>query len=253
MTQRDRLNILIKYLIGENEDYKDIAIPDDEESLFNLFRALVNVREPKPIDSDFLSLQDEMLSYERDRKGVVDVYSLPRAEDNIILYKGDITRLNSDAIVNAANSGMTGCYLPCHKCIDNTIHTYSGVELRLYCDDLIKKQGHYERTGDSKITPAFNLPSKYVIHTVGPIVSGRPTKRDEDLLSSSYRSCLKTAQDNNLKSIAFCCISTGEFHFPRERAAEIAINTVREYKGDMLVIFNVFNDEDEAIYKRLLR
>ncbi|MBO4650310.1 MAG: protein-ADP-ribose hydrolase, partial [Clostridiales bacterium] len=189
-------------------------------------------------------------------KGITDISDLPEVEDGIYLWQGDITTLKCDAIVNAANSGMTGCYAPCHGCIDNCIHTYAGVQLRKACSDIMKKQGHDEPTGSAKITPAFNLPSRYVIHTVGPIIMGPLRKDDEDLLASCYRSCLELAEENGVKSIAFCCISTGEFHFPNQRAAEIAVKTVREYREEkrssMKVIFNVWKEIDYDIYRKLL-
>lgn len=175
---------------------------------------------------------------------------------DLYLWKGDITRLQVGAIVNAANSGMTGCYQPCHNCIDNCIHTYAGIELRNYCNELMLRQGHEEPTGQAKITPAFNLPCDYVIHTVGPIVRGKLTAEHERLLMSCYESCLRIAEENNVESIAFCCISTGVFMFPNERAAELAIQTVKQYKdrtkAKIKVIFNVFKEEDERIYRRFL-
>ncbi|MCH5299755.1 MAG: protein-ADP-ribose hydrolase, partial [Ruminococcus sp.] len=168
------------------------------------------------------------------------------------LWQGDITTLRCDAIVNAANSGMTGCYAPCHGCIDNAIHTYAEVQLRLECARQMRLQGHEEETGKAKISPAYNLPCKFVLHTVGPIISDRVTKRDRELLASCYRSCLELAEQNGVKNIAFCCISTGEFHFPNDLAAEIAVETVKQYRGNMEVIFNVFKDFDYEIYRDLL-
>ena len=172
------------------------------------------------------------------------------------LIRADITTVKVDAIVNAANSGMTGCYAPCHACIDNCIHTYAGIQLRLECDKLMKEQGYPESTGGAKITGAYNLPCKYVLHTVGPIIRGKVREEDIQLLASCYTSCLKLADDNKLNSIAFCCISTGEFHFPNQLAAEIAVQTVREYKRNtgskIEVIFNAFKDVDYEIYRKLL-
>ncbi len=172
------------------------------------------------------------------------------------MWKGDITRLQVGAIVNAANSGMTGCYRPCHNCIDNCIHTYAGIQLRNYCNDMMRKQGYEEPTGQAKITPAFNLPCDYVIHTVGPIVQGGLTEKHEELLKSCYRSCLELAEENGIESIAFCCISTGVFLFPNRRAAGLAVQTVKQYKErtntKIKVIFNVFKDKDEQIYEQLL-
>ena len=196
------------------------------------------------------------VSAELEAKGITDVDSLTPVRRGLYIWRGDITTLRCGAIVNAANSGMTGCYVPNHRCIDNCIHSYAGVELREYCAELMRSQGHEEPTGGAKITPAYNLPCRYVLHTVGPIISGRVTRRDEELLASCYRSCLKLAAENGLESVAFCCISTGEFHFPNERAAEIAVKTVEEFmqkeSSVRKVIFNVFKDRDEEIYRKLL-
>ena len=219
-------------------------------------RSLMNVRVPMAADETFLAVRDDYLRRELDARGVVRLSDLRPLCGDLYLWQGDITTLRCDAIVNAANSGMTGCYVPNHRCIDNCIHSFAGVELRLACNELMKRQGHEELTGQAKITPAFNLPCKYVIHTVGPIVHGPLTSRDCELLASCYRSCLNLAAKQGLTSIAFCCISTGEFHFPNETAAEIAVETVENYLKEngypIKVIFNVFKDEDLIIYKKLL-
>ena len=205
----------------------------------------------------FLKVQDEYLKEEIKKKGIVDINNLNPIQKGIYLWQGDITTLRCDAIVNAANSAMTGCYLPNHRCIDNAIHSFAGVELRLECDEIMNRQGHGEPTGQAKITNAYNLPCKYIIHTVGPIISYKLTSEDCELLASCYRSCLNLAAKNNLESIAFCCISTGEFHFPNDKAAQIAIKTVEEFmKKDTSVkkvIFNVFKDMDKEIYRELLK
>lgn len=187
-------------------------------------------------------------------KGITDIDSLIPIDAGTYLWKGDITTLKCNAIVNAANSQMLGCFCPCHGCIDNAIHTFSGVQLRLECAQIMAQQGHDEPTGQAKITRAYNLPCDKIIHTVGPIVGGILTETHEQLLESCYKSCLETAVSNGMKSVAFCCISTGEFHFPNERAAEIAVKTVREFSGkdEIKVIFNVFKQSDYEIYKRLL-
>ena len=181
--------------------------------------------------------------------------SIPR-DSRLVLWQGDITTLKVDAIVNAANSALLGCFRPLHSCIDNIIHTRSGIQLRLFCDDIMRRQGHEEPTGQAKITPAFNLPGKYILHTVGPIIYGPLRKQDCEALASCYRSCMKLAVENGCRSVAFCCISTGEFHFPQEKAAEIAVQTVTSFlnaqKSDIRVIFNVFKDEDLHIYQKLL-
>lgn len=256
MTSNEKCIYLIKELISENEQYRGLEIPENTHEQRQLLRALMNVRRAIPISEEFLMIQDEYLREIGKEKGVVDISELISVENSIYLWQGDITMLRCDAIVNAANSGMTGCYAPCHACIDNCIHTYAGIQLRLECDILMKKQGYPEPTGEAKITGAYNLPCKYVLHTVGPIIRGKVREKDMQLLASCYYSCLKLADENKLNSIAFCCISTGEFHFPNQLAAEIAVQTVREYKRNtgskIEVIFNVFKDVDYEIYRKLL-
>lgn len=257
MTQEERRVYLIKKLISEHPRYADIQIPTDSDEQKRLLRSIMNVRLAAPVDKEFLQMQDEYLQLANEEKGIVHIEDMTEAEPDLYIWKGDITRLGVGAIVNAANSGMTGCYQPCHNCIDNCIHTFAGIELRNFCEDMMQEQGYEEPTGQAKLTPAYNLPCDYVIHTVGPIVRGKLTHRDEDLLKSCYEACLKLADQNGIKSIAFCCISTGVFCFPNQRAAEIAVQTVRDYKrqndSDIKVIFNVFKDEDERIYNELLR
>ena len=256
MNQDERQLFLIQNLLDEQSGYEDISIPQDKSEQKRLLRSLFNVRSPFQISEEFLKIQDQYLQAETAAKGITDLVDLSPIWDGIYLWQGDITTLRCDAIVNAANSGMTGCYAPCHGCIDNCIHTYAGIQLRLECDRIMKIQGHKEETGTAKITPAYNLPCNYVIHTVGPIISGPLTETDKDLLASCYRSCLELAERNGVKSIAFCCISTGEFHFPNDKAAEIAVQTVKNYKeqtgSNMEVIFNVFKDIDYEIYRELL-
>lgn len=257
MTQEERRVYLIKKLISEHPRYADIQIPADADEQKRLLRSLMNVRLAAPVDKEFLQIQDEYLQQANEEKGIVHIEDMTERQPDIYIWKGDITRLGVGAIVNAANSGMTGCYQPCHNCIDNCIHTFAGIELRNFCEDMMQEQGYEEPTGQAKLTPAYNLPCDYVIHTVGPIVRGKLTHRDEDLLKSCYEACLKLADQNGIKNIAFCCISTGVFCFPNQRAAEIAVQTVRDYKrqndSDVKVIFNVFKDEDERIYNELLR
>lgn len=257
MTQEERRIYLIIELISEHPRCADIQIPADADNQKRLLRSLMNVRLAAPVDKEFLQIQDEYLQQANEEKGIVHIEDMTEAEQDLYIWKGDITRLGVGAIVNAANSGMTGCYQPCHNCIDNCIHTFAGIELRNFCEDMMQEQGYEEPTGQAKLTPAYNLPCDYVIHTVGPIVRGKLTHRDEDLLKSCYEACLKLADQNGIKSIAFCCISTGVFCFPNQRAAEIAVQTVRDYKrqndSDVKVIFNVFKDEDERIYNELLR
>lgn len=257
MNQSERRLFLIKYLLGENENYKKKQIPKNEEEQFKLYRSLVNVRMPYPIGEDYLKVEDEFLKEEIEKRGVTHLSDLSEIQRDIYLWRGDITTLDADAIVNAANSQMLGCFSPCHACIDNCIHTFAGVRLRLKCNELMTAQGHSEPTGMAKITPAYNLPSKYVIHTVGPIINGMLWEKDKELLASCYKECLKAADENNLKSIAFCCISTGVFRFPNEEAAKIAVKTVKKYKAEtnssIKVIFNVFGEKDERIYKSILK
>ena len=240
----------------EQPRYRNIEISKDHAEQKKLLRSLMNIRMAAPISDAFLQTQDEYLKEETKSKGITDIRELKPVEEGIYLWQGDITTLRCDAIVNAANSGMTGCYQPCHNCIDNCIHTYAGIQLRNACAKIMEKQGYEEPTGQAKITPAFNLPCKYVLHTVGPIVQGQLTKEHEELLASCYRSCLELADQNDVKSIAFCCISTGVFMFPNERAAEIAVQTVRDYRKEknsgIEVIFNVWKDVDYEIYRELL-
>ena len=256
MKQSERRIFLIKSLLQERTEYRDISISADTEEQKQLLRALMNVRAPKPIGTEFLRIQDEYLQYEIAAKGITDVVELTPVQQGIYLWQGDITTLKCDAVVNAANSGMTGCYIPNHRCIDNAIHTFAGIQLRLVCDNLMEQQGYPEPAGSAKITPAFNLSSRYVLHTVGPVISGKVKKHERELLASCYRSCLELAAENKLESVAFCCISTGEFHFPNELAAEIAVQSVKEFfrlqTGVKKVIFNVFKDLDKNIYQKLL-
>lgn len=256
MEQEARRRFLIDRLIHEDSEYGNVKVPDDEYGQRQLLRALFNVRMPGDIDDDFLEVQDEYLQEAIRLKGITSVKDLTPVQEGIYIWQGDITTLECDAIVNAANSGMTGCYAPCHACIDNCIHTYAGIRLRNTCAAIMREQGHEEPTGSAKITPAYNLPCRYVLHTVGPIITGELTDKDRDLLASCYRECLRLADENDLKSIAFCCISTGEFHFPNAEAAKIAVETVMDYRNTKSVktevIFNVWKDIDYRIYHELL-
>ena len=256
MNQSEKRLFLIQSLLKERPEYRDLSIPSESDSQRQLLRGLMNIRAPQRTDAEFLKTQDAYLQGETAARGITDIAGLTPIQPGLYLWQGDITTLKCDAIVNAANSGMTGCYIPNHRCIDNAIHTYAGVELRLACAELMEQQGHPEPTGQAKITPAFNLPCRYVLHTVGPIIDGRVTKEDKELLASCYRSCLELAAENGLESVAFCCISTGEFHFPNDLAAEIAVRTVKEFLKKQTsvkkVIFNVFKDLDKAIYEKQL-
>lgn len=257
MNQNERRQFLIRELIEESDEYKNMQIPSGSVEQKQLLRGMMNIRRPKKIMPAFLAVQDEYLQKENTDRGIVDVEKLPEIKKGISVWQGDITSLKCDAIVNAANSGMTGCYVPNHRCIDNCIHSYAGIQLRLECAKLMKKQGYEEPTGRAKITKGYNLPSRYVIHTVGPIIYDHVRRRDEKLLANCYRSCLGLAAQKGLGSIAFCCISTGEFHFPNQKAAEIAVQTVDEFmqkeSSITKVIFNVFKDIDKKIYEELLR
>lgn len=253
MTKLEKLLELNDMLLWEMPKYASQVqnFTEDVKSQAELFRSLVNVRPPSKASDNFIELQDSYLKDELEAKGVVKL----DLTEKITLWQGDITRLAVDGIVNAANSSMLGCFIPCHGCIDNAIHTFAGVQLRIECNQIMRVQNEPEKTGVAKITKAFNLPSKFILHTVGPIVEDKLTPLLCEQLESSYRSCLELAKENNLKSIAFCCISTGEFRFPNQKAAEIAIKTVTEYtkNSDIKVIFNVFKDEDRLIYEQLLK
>ena len=258
MTQAERRRYLIQELLSEQPQYRAMEIPDNAKEQKRILRSLMNIRSPRPIGPEFLRVQDAYLREEVRKKSVTDSDALPVSsrDRRLVLWRGDITTLKIDAIVNAANSALRGCFIPCHSCVDNIIHSVSGIQLRLACDALMTEQGHDEPTGKAKITPAFNLPCGYVLHTVGPIVSGILTKKHCEQLADCYKSCLELASGKGLKSIAFCCISTGEFHFPQKKAAEIAVQTAMDFlqtdKGLEKVVFNVFKQEDYDIYKRLL-
>lgn len=260
MTQQERRIWLIRRLMEERPEYRQLEIPADPQGQKQLLRSLMNVRSPRPIPEEFLKIQDEYLSEELQQKEIITLRDLTPIQENIYLWKGDITALAVDAIVNAANSALLGCFIPCHGCIDNAIHSAAGLQLREACYDIMSRQNREEETGKAKITPAFNLPSRNVIHTVGPIIRGILKKKDCDLLASCYRSCLELAARHELSSIAFCCISTGEFHFPSKAAADIAVQTVQAFlqewnsshKNKMEVIFNVFKEKDYDIYRSLL-
>ena len=262
ISENERLDTLLRTLLNERPEFSHISIPASISEKRDLLRALMNVRSPQPIDDTTRRLQDEELSAQRDEKGVVTLESIlpSSAYPRLRLWQGDITRLQVDAIVNAANSRLLGCFIPLHKCIDNAIHSAAGMQLREECERIMQRQGHDEHTGQAKITHGYNLPAKWVIHTVGPIVYGQqPTQEDDRLLSECYTNCLSLAEEKSLHSIAFCCISTGEFHFPQDKAADIAVTTVRSYlqnhPGSTIdaVVFNVFKDHDYTLYKKLLR
>lgn len=258
MTQKERREYLIEYLLKEDNKISRQKMPNDKQGQENLLRSLMNVRLPKPISEEFLKIQDEYLKERNQERGITDIADLQpvTSDQRLYIWQGDITTLKCDAIVNACNSQMLGCFSPMHACIDNFIHTYAGIELRLEMHQVMTKQGHEEATGQAKITPGYNLPASYILHTVGPIIQWNVTKEDEALLASCYKECLKLSANTGVESITFCCLSTGVFHFPQQRAAEIAVETVKDYldKDSRIkkVIFNVFKDEDLEIYNKLL-
>lgn len=260
MNYLEQIRRLNSMLLEEMPEYSGQAgrFPAEEPAQRRLLRSLMNMRPPMPLHSDFWAMQDELLSAERERKGIVGGCTLPStaAYPQIAIWQGDITRLQVDAIVDADNSALLGCFCLCHGCIDNAIHSAAGLQLRDECNQIMQAQGHPEPAGRAKLTKGYNLPARYVLHTVGPIVQNRVTRRDREELASCYRSCLELAVEHGLESVAFCCISTGEFHFPNQEAAEIAVKTVTDFLRQNIsikkVIFNVFKDTDAEIYRRLL-
>ena len=258
MTQQERLRYLVEGLVAEYKEKHNehIDIPMNEAEQFNLFRALCNIRPAGSMPAEWMKVQDEYLNVLAHEKGIVTINDMEERAPQIYLWQGDITRLSVDAIVNAANNQLLGCFAPNHRCIDNAIHTFAGIELRMACSRMIEYMDMPEKTGVARKTYGFNLPAKHVIHTVGPIIYDSLTDIEREQLASCYRSCLELANAYNLQSIAFCCISTGEFRFPNEDAAQIAIDTVRTYlketNSKIQVVFNVFKDIDYDIYDKLL-
>ena len=267
MTQNERLDYLVEEFKTDSVRYKDLTTPSDTEGKRQLLRSLMNIRMPKEMPEEVLKVQDEYLSGRVQEKGVVRLSDIPAIKDsnNILsIWQGDITRLKVDAIVNAANSQMLGCFVPMHTCIDNCIHTFAGIQLRAECSRQMKKmRARYGRdyeqpTAVPMLTDAYNLPAKKVVHIVGPIVQDDLTPELEQDLADCYTNTLELCAENGLRSVAFCCISTGVFRFPNKRAAEIAVHTVKEWleahpgKVDR-VIFNVFKDEDRRYYESELQ
>ena len=255
----NKLLFLIDFLIKEknykyDEDLNKAIKENNEEKLYNYFRCLMNIRSPNNISEEYLKIEDEYLQDRLKNKRITSIDDIKLIKDNLYIWKVDITTLKIDAIVNAANSAMLGCFVPLHKCIDNAIHSAAGTRLRLNCNEIMK--GNLEKTGSCIITPAFNLPSKYVLHTVGPIIKNEVSKNDEELLYKCYKTCLETAKNNNIKSIAFCSISTGEFRFPNELASHIAVKAVKDFlentKYNIKIVFNVFKDLDYKLYNNIL-
>ena len=262
-TQEQRLDTLVEAFKADSVQYKDLQTPEDNEGKRRILRSLMNIRMPKKLDDSVLDVQDEYLRERIRENGIVTLSEIPVIRNGMSIWQGDITRLAVDAIVNAANSQMLGCFVPMHTCIDNCIHTFAGVQLRAECNRQMNQlrirygRDYEQPTAVPMLTDGYNLPAKKVVHIVGPIVEGRLTKTLEQDLADCYRNTLDLCAENGLRSVAFCCISTGVFRFPNQRAAEIAVETVRkwlvEHKGRIdRVIFNVFKDEDKAYYEKLL-
>ena len=258
----NNLDSILEMLIDAMPEYRHIQIADDRSGKRKLMRSFMNIIPPREYPDEFLKIQNDELVLQLNEKGIIEIDEVAPSTSNfrLKLWQGDITRLNVDAIVNAANSQMLGCFVPLHACIDNAIYSAAGVQLRNECHQLMLQQGKPEQTGKAKITAGYNLPAKFVIHTVGPIIQNdQASKNDEDLLASCYQSCLQLAEENKLQSIAFCCISTGEFRFPNLRAAEIAVETVSSYfekkpeSSLKTIVFNVFKEQDYKIYKEILK
>ena len=264
MTQNERLDYLVEEFKTDSVRYKDLTTPSDTEGKRQLLRSLMNIRMPGEMDERVLEIQDDYLQERIRENGIVELSDIPEIRNGISIWQGDITRLKVDAIVNAANSQMLGCFVPMHTCIDNCIHTFAGIQLRAECSRQMKKmRARYGRdyeqpTAVPMLTDAYNLPAKKVVHIVGPIVQDELTPELEEDLADCYTNTLELCAENDLRSVAFCCISTGVFHFPNKRAAEIAVHTVKEWleahpgKVDR-VIFNVFKDEDRRYYESELQ
>ncbi len=261
--QDQRLTALVEAFKTESVEYRDLEMPADTDEKRRILRSLMNIRRPGPVSPETLLVQDEYLRKRSEEKGIVTLSEVPLARDRVSIWQGDITRLKVDVIVNAANSQMLGCFVPMHSCIDNCIHTFAGIQLRAECDRHMKKlrrrygQEYEQPTAIPMLTDAYNLPAKKIIHIVGPIVQDKLTAALEKDLSDCYRNTLDMCLENGLKSVAFCCISTGVFHFPNSRAAAIAVGTVSHWlkehdDGLDRVIFNVFKDEDRKYYEELL-
>ena len=274
MSEGNTMDVLLEKLKEDSAEYQGLEVADNREEKKNAIRALMNVRMPRRIPGELLRIQDDYLQEELGEKGIVDLSDIPTLEEaygsgishgnQLSLWQGDITRLKVGGIVNAANSQMLGCFVPCHRCIDNAIHSAAGMQLREECHRImegrrIRHGRQYEEpTGTATLTKAYNLPCDYVIHTVGPIVYGRLNDGLCQDLRNCYESVLKCCLENGIRSVAFCCISTGEFHFPGEAAAKIAVETVRNFlniHGDVMerVIFNVFKDSDREIYEKVIQ
>lgn len=270
--QNERLKYLTGKFIEDSGEYSSLSIPDSLQEQRYLLRSLMNIRMPRVLDAETVRIQDEYLQERNRENGIVNISEIPSAAScgstlpfasQMHLWQGDITRLSADAIVNAANSQMLGCFIPMHTCIDNCIHTFAGIELRAECARRMRqmqmKYGpEYEQpTAVPMLTGGYNLPAKHVIHVVGPVITGRLTGEKEQQLADCYANVLDLCFENHLKSVAFCCISTGVFRFPNRRAAAIAVGTVSEWFSShpdscIHVIFNVYKEEDRTLYEKEL-
>lgn len=260
----DLTDLLLEQLKADSAEYRNLETADyGPAQKRQVIRSLMNIRMPGGLSEVLLSTQDDYLRRERDEKGIVTLADIPALRDKLSLWQGDITRLQTGAIVNAANSQMLGCFVPCHRCIDNAIHSAAGMQLREACSRIMQEKRmrygrqYEEPVGTATLTKAYNLPCDYVIHTVGPIVCGKLTDALREDLRRCYESVLNCCAENGIRSVAFCCISTGEFHFPNEEAAQIAVKTVTDFLREHddavdRVIFNVFKDSDREIYERIL-
>ena len=263
ITQEQRLDYLVEEFKADSDEYKDLQTPADSEGKKRILRSLMNIRMPRKMSEEVLTVQDEYLTGRVEEKGIVRLSDIRVIRDGLSIWQGDITRLAVDAIVNAANSQMLGCFVPMHTCIDNCIHTFAGVQLRAECNRQMNQlrirygRDYAQPTAVPMLTDAYNLPAKKVIHIVGPIVQYQLTPALEKDLADCYDNTLDMCKENGLKSVAFCCISTGVFHFPNKRAVEIAVGTVEKWMADNpgvmeRVIFNVFKDEDKEYYEELI-
>lgn len=273
-SQSEKLNYMLEYLKEDSDQYKSLDVSDDYKEKRMAVRSLMNIRMPKEVSKEFLEIQDEFLREEATEKGVISVDEILSVKETygsnhsyaekIAIFQGDICSIRIGAIVNAANSGMLGCFVPCHRCIDNAIHSASGVQLRAECNHIMNQrriqygESYEEPTGTATLTKGYNLPADYVIHTVGPIVGNQLNDLLRENLKNCYENVMKCALDHNIRSIAFCCISTGEFHFPNREAAKIAVDTVTDYLDEHgtafdKVVFNVFKDIDKECYEGVLR
>ncbi len=259
-TRKHELLVRLDSILAAERGEAALPASSSTEELWDFFRACVNTRPPMQASEAFLADQDELLRGMIGEAGIATLQNATQStvDERLFLWRGDITALEVDAIVNAANSQMLGCWVPGHFCIDNAIHTFAGVQLRYECNEIMQAQGHEEPTAQAKITQAWNLPSKRIIHTVGPIAMGSPTELHAAQLAQCYEKCLDAAASENLHSIAFCGISTGVFGFPADKASKIAVRTVRDWldkhpDANMQVIFNVFSKSNELLYRELLQ